>query len=140
MHCGVHKIMGSRNRTGKKGVNLTKKGVKIEFSFFYWSFNWYGWINVFIKNVVFSTLTCESFDWFLSTNNMFCSLGCCELWSRCLWFVFVYDYIILLFRWVFDFVNDLNHDSIVLYYFESHLWFHLICLIWLYLFHIFHWF
>jgi hypothetical protein len=32
MHCAIHKIMGSRNWTGKKGVNLAKKGVKIEFS------------------------------------------------------------------------------------------------------------
>jgi hypothetical protein len=32
MHCAVHEIMGSRNLTGgKKGVNLAKKGVKIEF-------------------------------------------------------------------------------------------------------------
>jgi hypothetical protein len=29
--------MGSRNRTGKKGVNLAKKGVKIEFSLFFLS-------------------------------------------------------------------------------------------------------
>jgi hypothetical protein len=28
----VHEIMGSRNPTGKKGVNLAEKGVKIEFS------------------------------------------------------------------------------------------------------------
>ncbi len=35
MHCAVHEIMGSRNRTGKKGVNLAKKGVKIEFSIIY---------------------------------------------------------------------------------------------------------
>jgi len=34
MHCTVHEIMGSRNRTDKKGVNLARKGVKIEFSFF----------------------------------------------------------------------------------------------------------
>ncbi len=33
MHCAVHEIMGSRNQTGKKGLNLAKKGVKIEFSF-----------------------------------------------------------------------------------------------------------
>jgi len=33
MHSAVHEIMGSRNRTGKKGVNLDKKGVKIEFSY-----------------------------------------------------------------------------------------------------------
>ncbi len=33
MHCAVHEIMGSRNQTGKKGVNLAKKGVKIEFSY-----------------------------------------------------------------------------------------------------------
>jgi len=33
MHCAVHKIMGSQNRIGKKGVNLAKKGVKIEFSY-----------------------------------------------------------------------------------------------------------
>ncbi len=32
MHCAVHEIMGSQNQTGKKGVNLAKKGVKIEFS------------------------------------------------------------------------------------------------------------
>jgi len=35
MHCTVHEIMGSRNRTSKKGVNLAKKGVKIEFSYIY---------------------------------------------------------------------------------------------------------
>jgi hypothetical protein len=35
MPCAVHEIMGSRNQTGKKGVNLAKKGVKIEFSFVY---------------------------------------------------------------------------------------------------------
>jgi len=36
MHCVVHEIMGSRNLTGgKKGVNLAKKGVKIEFPILY---------------------------------------------------------------------------------------------------------
>jgi hypothetical protein len=36
MHCAVHEIMGSRNLTGgKKGVNLAKKGVKIEFPIVY---------------------------------------------------------------------------------------------------------
>jgi hypothetical protein len=37
MHCAVHEIMGSLNLTGgKKGVNLAKKGVKIEFSYIYY--------------------------------------------------------------------------------------------------------
>jgi hypothetical protein len=42
MHCAVHEIMGSLNLTGgKKGVNLAKKGVKIEFSYIYIYFYYY---------------------------------------------------------------------------------------------------
>jgi len=35
MHCTVYEIMGSQNWTSRKGVNLAKKGVKIEFSLVY---------------------------------------------------------------------------------------------------------
>jgi hypothetical protein len=52
---------------------------------------------------------------------MFCNLGCWNC-DQGIYDLYLYTIVLflLLIQWVFDFVNNFNHDSIVLYYFESH--------------------
>jgi len=54
---------------------------------------------------------------------MFCNLGCWNC-DQGIYDLYLYTIVLflLLIQWVFDFVNNFNHDSIVLYYFESHSW------------------